>query len=233
MAEPKIQTPGTLATQIVPFTTNANELMAQAERAVIDTPETFNTSVDFIKICTSQLRSAEEIRKSLVKPLNDHVAWINAQFRPITGRIEEAKKLMNRKATEYQTAEEARLAEEAWAERKRQEELALQQAEIAAESGDEETAEAILDVAIATPEKEAKAPTGRGTLTGASGSSRGVWKGQLDDVKAVCAAVAAGELPKEIITVSKSGMNKIANEQKKEGVYKGIEIIFDKSVVVR
>ena len=232
MADPKIQTPTTLATQITPFTSNANELMAQAERAVIDSPETLATAVDFIKICQSQNTRAEDMRTSLVKPLNDHVKWINAQFKPITTRIDEARLVMKKKAGTYQDAEEKRLAEEAEAERVRQEELAIEQAEIAAESGDEETAEAILDVAVSTPEKDVKAPTGRGELTGASGSSRGTWKGQLDDVKAVCAAVAAGELPKEIISVSKSGMNKVANEQKKKGVYKGIEIIFDKQIVV-
>ena len=97
MPEPKILTPSDLGTQVVPFTTNANELVSQAERAVIESQKQFNMSVDFIKVCTQQTTRAEEIRKSLVKPLNEHVKWINAQFSPIKDRIAQAKSIMNKK----------------------------------------------------------------------------------------------------------------------------------------
>lgn len=234
MTTPKIYTPGELGTQIVPFTNNANNLIDQAQRAEINDQETFDMSVDFIKICNAQLQRKEEMRKSLVKPLNDHVKWINDQFRPITEQLERAKKIMNDKATEYQVAEQKRIEEEAEAERKRQDDLALEQASEAAERGDQTTSEAILDVASETPEQPAKAPAGRGSHTGASGSLRGQWKGEVVDVKAVCQAIIDGKIPANVIKeFSRSELNKIAKDHGTEEVFHGIKCYEDKSVTVR
>lgn len=234
MSTPKIYSAGELGTQIMPFTNNANELVEQAKRAEVKDQESFDMSVDFIKICNSQLNRKEEMRKQLTKPLNDHIKWINDQFRPVTERIEEAKKIMNQKATDYQVAEQQRREAEAKAERERQEELALQEAEQASERGDEATSEAILDVASETPEQPAKAQTGRGSYTGATGSLRGTWKGEVVDVKAVCQAIIDGEIPATVIKeFSRSELNKIAKAHGTEEVFHGIKCYEDKSVTVR
>lgn len=235
MSEPKILTAGDLGTQVVPFTTNANSLVEQAERAVIDSQDTFDMSVDFIKICGQQVNSAEEMRTAIVKPLNDHVKWINDQFKPIKTRIEEARGIMQRKALTWKQAEDKRVRDEAEAERKRQEDLALEQAAEAEAAGDEKLAEAIVDVAVATPKPPVtRAPSGRGSLTGASGGISARWKGTVVDVKAVCTAIANGDLPNTVIKeFSKQQLNIIAKAHGKTEVKFGISIEEEQSLSVR
>lgn len=234
MADPKIQTPVTLGTTLTPYTKNANDLVEQANRAVINDQGTFDTAVDFIKICNSNSTKAEEARKSLTKPLNNHVKWINAQFKPITDQIDQAKRIMNNKTTAYQKTERERLEREAEEERKRQEETALEEAEAAQERGDSATSDAILDVASNTPAPQEIKPVGRGGLTGASGGLKDNWNGTVASIKDICAAVVKGDLPESIIReISKSGMNEIARNRKEEGVFHGIKIANDQTTHVR
>ncbi len=234
MAEPKILTPAVLTTHALPFTTNANNLMEQAERADITDMESFERAVDHIKICGSQHESAEDARKALTSPLNNHVKWINDQFRPITARLNQAKELMKGKAAKWKLAEDERVAAEEKRLREEAEEQAIKDAEDAIESGDPEKGEAIIDAAAATPQGETKAPTGRGAYTGASGSIRKTWVGEVTDVKMVCEAVSRGILPESIIKeFSKKELNAYAKLHGKEEVVNGITITEKKDMAVR
>lgn len=234
MAEPKILTPAVLTTHALPFTTNANNLMEQAERAEIVGTEDFDRAVDHIKICQAQQNSAEEARKNLTAPLNNHVKWINQQFKPITDRLLAAKNLMKDKAGAWKVAEDKRIAEEEERARKEAEDQALKDAQEAADAGDDEKAEAIMTSAADTPEGKTTAPTGRGTFTGASGGIRKTWSGEVADVKLVCAAICDGVLPEEIIKqFSQLELNKYAKAIKVEGVTNGIKIVERKDMAVR
>lgn len=230
----KVYSPVELSTQVTPFASNANDLVDQAERAEIVDKEKFDTSVDFIKVCNSQLSRLEEMRKAIVGPLNDHVRWINAQFKPLRERIEQAKGVMESKALMWQKAERDRIEAEAEAEHKRQEEEALAAAQDAQERGDEKAADAILDVAATTPEPDKKPATGRGSLTGATGSISGRWIGRVVDVRAVCRAIADGEVPEDVIKGwYTSKLNRMATDHGKEGVVHGIEYSLDESLSVK
>ena len=234
MAEPKILTPAVLTTHALPFTTNANNLMEQADRALIESQEDFDRSVDHIKICQAQHTSAEEARKNLTAPLNNHVKWINAQFKPITDVLDKAKQLMKDKAGVWKVKEDERIRQEAEAERKAAEDQALKDAQEAADAGDDEKAEAIMTSAADTPEGVTKAPTGRGTFTGASGGIRKTWSGEVVNVKEVCAAIADGALPEEIIKqFSQLELNKYAKGVNVECTSNGIKITERKDMAVR
>ena len=243
MPTAKIQTPATLLTQSQPLIDNANNLTEQAEKALVETEEEFATATDFVRICQGQIKMSDDARKKLVQPLNDHVTWINAQFRPITDALKAAKSKVELKASTWKRAEDKRVREAAAEEQRKADEQALKDAEEASEAGDEERAEAILEVAAETPAPVSKAPVGRGTLTGATGSTKTNWKGEVkfDDIQEVCKAIAEGKLPSNIIKDwNKTVMNQVAKqvgadwpEDQDTGKHNGLTVKRDVGLAVR
>lgn len=241
--QPKIQTPATLLTQSQPYIENANNLASQADRAEVTTTEEFSNATDFVKVCQGQLKSLEDARKNLVQPLNDHVKWINDQFRPIRETIDKAKKVVSDKAAIWKRAEDKRVREEAAEQQRLADEQALKDAEAAAEAGDEERADAILEVASETPAPVTTAPLARGAITGATGGTKTTWKGevQFDDIREVCKAIADGSLPTNMIKDwNKTVMNGVAKnvgatwpEEKNEDKHHGLTVKRDVGLSVR
>ena len=240
---PKIQTPATLLTQSQPLIDNANNLTEQANKAVVSTAEEFSTATDFVSICQGQINQAEDARKAITGPLNDHIKWINDQFRPITNAVKTAKDIVSGKAATWKRAEDKRVREEAEEAQRKADEQAIKDAEAASEAGDDARAEAILEVAAETPAPIMKAPTARGTITGASGSTRTNWKGEvkLDDIMSVCKAIAEGKLPSNMIKEwNKTVMNSMAKqvgadwpEDQDEGKHHGMTVKRDVGLAVR
>ncbi len=234
MLQPKIQTAATLLTQSQPLVDNANNLIEQANKAVVSTVEEFSTATDFVRICQGQLKQSEDARKAIVQPLNDHVKWINVQFKPITDLVTKAKAIVSTKAARWKSEEDERVRKAAIEEQRLADEQALKDAEAALEAGDEGRADAILEVAAETPAPVMKAPVARGSLTGATGSTRTNWKGEVkfDDVREVCKAIADGDLPANIVKEwSKTVMNGIAKqvggewpEDQKTGKHHGMTV---------
>ena len=236
MLQPKIQTPATLLTQSQPLIDNANNLTEQANKAVVTTMEEFATATDFVRICQGQINIAEDARKAIVGPLNDHVKWINLQFKPISEAVTKAKGIVSSKAARWKSEEDERVRKAALEEQRLADEQALKDAEAASEAGDEARADAILEVAAETPAPVMKAPPARGTLTGATGSTRINWKGsvEFEDVREVCKAIAAGDLPANMVKEwSKTVMNGIAKSVEKEGKHHGMTVIKDVGLAVR
>ena len=227
-------TAGRILTEITPHSDNANGMLAQAKAAEITDRESFNKTADFIKICNNEIKRVEEAKDALTKPLVTHVEWIRGQFKPITELFQEAKALIGKKAVAWKEAEDARVAAEA-AERQRvAEEAALQEAADALAQGDEEKADAIMDLAGTTPVGEEKAAPARGTLTGASGGLVKTWKGEVEDPMEICKAIVNGDLPAEVIQgFYKSKLNKFADKKRKEGVFFGIKVFQDKRMGVK
>jgi len=243
MPQPKIQTPATLLTQSQPLIENANNLTDQAERAVVTTAEEFAAATDFVRICQGQLKMADDARKAIVQPLNDHVKWINEQFRPITSALQTAKGKVEGKASVWKREEDRLARLRAEEEKRLADEQALKDAEDASEAGDDERADKILEVAAQTPAPIAQAPVARGAITGATGSTKTNWKGEVkyDDVRDVCKAIADGNLPANIIKDwNKNIMNGIAKnvgqewpENQDEGRYHGMTVKRDVGLSVR
>ncbi len=240
---PMIQTPATLLTQSQPLIDNANNLTEQADKAVVSSTEEFATATDFVRICQGQINMSEDARKAIVQPLNDHVSWINDQFRPITSALKTAKDKVSAKAATWKRDEDKRVREEAAEQQRLADEQALKDAEAASEAGDEERADAILEVAAETPAPVSRAPAGRGTLTGATGSTKTNWKGEvkLDDIQEVCKAIAEGKLPSNIIKEwAKKPMNDLAKQvgadwpdDQDEGKHHGMTVKRDVGLAVR
>ena len=229
----KVFSPDNFLTIFVTLIGDANALVEQAQRAEIANVESFDKGIDAVKICNTVLRRIEDRRKAVVDPVNQRVKWFNAEVGKIVETVELAKKTFTTKTLTFKQAEDARREAEAAAQRKLAEDQAIADAEAATKAGDADRAEKLLDLAVSTPQTDSQL-RGRGQYTGASGSSKYTWKGQLVDLKAICAAVASGELPTSIIKeISKSGMNKIANDRKIEGVFHGIKCFEQEDLNVR
>lgn len=224
MTDAKILTPAALITHATPFIDAANNLLAQANSAVIDSRESDAKAADAVKLCNARLRSLDESRRSLVDPLNAHVKWINTEFKKVAQTLEEAKRLISEKALAFKLAEEDRQGKEQEALRKEAEEQAIADAEAAQNAGDEERAEALLDMAASTPEGKTNV-VARGDYTGASSSIKRDWKGEVVDIQEVCRGIADGKVPTSLIKeFSKTELNAFAKSIGKESRVFGIKI---------
>jgi len=134
--------------------TVAQEFLDQATIAVIDTPKLYQAGATILQSIKGYLARLEVSRKSLVKPLNDHVSWINGEFRLPADRAKEAEVIWKHKlGIFHQQEEQKRLAAEAKlrdeAEKERLKKLA--QAEKLDEKGKDRQAEAKREEAESIP----------------------------------------------------------------------------------
>lgn len=204
--------------EITPIRRAGKEIVDQAARAVVETQEEAGRMTDLLGFVKAQLRKAEDARKALVKPLNDHVKWINDQFKAATEDLRQADEVGRFKLGQYER-ERARLArEEAERRRKAEEERLLAEAEALAAQGDAEEADKILEAEI--PQAPKAAPT-RGDF-GATTVSRKVWKFRLVDKMKVPEAYLVLNEP-EVRHAIRQGVREIP----------GLEIYEDTEIAIR
>lgn len=231
MTTPTIVTDGKLAETKNPIANAIKQLSGQVERAKIVDEDTNAAGGDLYKIINNQLKKNDEARTALVKPLNEHVKWINAQFKPNTEALEGLKLTLKSKLDKYAEEKQAELDRIAEEQRKAAEEEALARAEAAQADGDTELAETIVDEAASVEHKK-QTQISRGNF-GSATSTRTDWKAECIDVKALCLAIANGDLPESFITVNQAELNKLAVSKKIEKTNFGIKIYKKVSASVR
>lgn len=186
------------------FDQTAN-LAAQAERAEVIDDETAGKATDLIKIIQSFRNTAEDERKSYVKPLNDTVKRINANFKKITEPLDEAKRKVSEKLTAYLSEKEAREREEARQRIADEQANAIDVAAQMEQSGRADEASALIDAASSAGDR-ALARTrsrSRGSSTGAGASTRHVWTFDV---------VSPGDVPRSFLTVDESALRQYIEE---------------------
>jgi hypothetical protein len=216
MAQELIVSTADLAMIVTDLTTKANDLLAQADKAEIESHKNYETGTDYRKVVSGIKKRLEDKRKELVDPYGKRVRFINAEFKSVRDILDEADGIVKNKMLTWHNAEEKRIREENERKRKEAEEAALAAAEEAEESGDAATSEAILNMAAETPEPEDKPTIGRGELTGAASVASKVWTGKVIDMKLVCKAVAEGDLPQDLIAIPQSKLNELARKWHEE-----------------
>lgn len=218
--------------QIQPLAKNTSELAEQVERAVVDSEESLSKAGDLYKIITTQIKKGEEARTALVKPLNDHVKWINQQFKPISTQLEGLKSTLKGKMDVF-VEEQRKIADEKAAEeRQKAEEEAMARAAELEQSGDKEAAAAALDAAAELPDTAPRSAIARGNY-GSSTSSRVDWKGECVDLKELCAAIGRGDLPTDFVSVNQAKLNAFAAKKKVEKTNWGLRLYKKVSASVR
>lgn len=210
--------------ELAELNANAEQLLEQATRAVVDSDSTLAKAGDLYRVIRSQESTAEDTRKRLTAPVRKWVELVNQLFKPSKTKRDEAAKLIKQKSDAFQRQrqEEARKAAEA--ARKAAEEQALRDAEIAAKAQDTAGADAILEMgahASEEIEKSAKPELIRGDY----GSTVGVRKtvrGEVSDVHEFLIAVANGKIPgvlfSDLIAFKQAGLNTLARKVEAEGI---------------
>lgn len=212
MAHELIVSTADLAVTITDLTTKANDLLAQADKAEIETQKNYETGTDYRKVVSGIRKRLEDKRKQLVDPYGGRVRVINAEFKKVRDILDQADGIVKNKMLTWHNAEEKRIAEENERKRREAEESALAAAEEAEDSGDAATSEAILNMAAETPEPEDKPAIGRGELTGAASVATKVWTAEVTDIKKACLAIAEGRLATDLVEFPKSRLNALARD---------------------
>ncbi len=162
-------------------------------------------AADLTRWIKQTAKKAEEQRVRLVKPLNDHVKMINAEYAKITEPLKQAEQVLKDKLLAWQQAEQARLAAEEAARRAEDDRL-IAEAQAAKQAGDAEREAALIEqMRQQPPVFSGHAPPVRGEL-GTVASVRKIWTYEVVDAaqvprefmqihdKAVRAAIAEGAL---------------------------------------
>jgi hypothetical protein len=165
------------------------------EVANITSPEEEARAAEFGKQIKLRIAQAEDARKFLVKPMNDHVKRINDTFKVKTVPLNEALDFINNGLRAWRNSEEVRLAKEAA-------EKAKVEVKVAVATGNLEQMHA--EVAKAK-EAQAIAPTKVQTQSGKM-SYRKVWRYEIQDPLSVPAAYWAID-EKKIAETIKQGVN--------------------------
>ena len=148
--------------------TNTSALAVLAEKlAVVSQAEMLYGTALLAQIKTVTKRS-EEARKVLVKPLNDHVAMINAQFKTVTEPLNAAERTIKTKMLAYSAEVERAARAEAERLHREAQERALEEIIDLDEGGNTIAAEVALSfaaAAVAEPVRVAATATASGTAT--------------------------------------------------------------------
>ena len=132
---------------VIAFQEEALRLLEYARRRIIASQADVKVALDDLTTMAKLKKAIEERRVEYVKPLNDHVMAINANFKLVSGPVLEADAVTRKKVLDWQNEQER--------QRREAEELARMQAEINARaaqlSGDIATGE-IVEVVAPPPE---------------------------------------------------------------------------------
>lgn len=208
-------------TKVAGFKSLGDQLLAQAERAVIDSDEALSKGADLAKFAKVQLDKQDDARTALVKPLNDHVKFINAQFKPATSTLEKAIATIKTKMATYIEAREAEDQRRLEAARNAAQDMAVERAAELEANGRKDEAQAVVAAAADLPQATAKSGPARGNFGGVA-SFREDWTFEIEDFAKVPDAY------KEIAT-------KAVNAAIKDGVreIQGLRIFKKKNVAIR
>lgn len=159
----------------------ATDLVIQAQRCEIVDTTSYGRGGDLIRAMREVNDQAEEARTKLVKPLNDHVKMINAEFKKITEPLGKAITRVRGLMTAHSDKVEAARIEEEKRLQKERDDAAMAEATRLQEAGKDELAETVLEQAASAPVVDTRMDTVRGDVTGATSSTKKVWKCTIAD----------------------------------------------------
>lgn len=169
---------------LAPIESSTSSLVVLATALVVESQPDMAEGTDLLAQIKKTLKRSEEARDVLVRPLNDHVKMINAQFKTVTAPLADAERMIRQKMLTYAAALEKERQEEAERVRRAEQERALEAAAALEAAGKIVEAEVTLSFAA-----EAKAEVTRveptTTDAGNTTSIRKIWKHEVTDFGAV------------------------------------------------
>lgn len=221
--------------QLALFRAAATDLEEQAARGTIDSAQRYELGTEFLSVCSEKWKQLEQLRKAVKGPIDDYGAYIQAQFLPVLKQIKAARDLIETRMLGWKR-EQDRIAAEAAARLKREQEEAAQR--LAAEEeakGNTAVAGMILDAATTpTPAvKVSTVPTGKNSM-GRSTQVKKTWVGEVDSPMVVLRAIVEGKLPVTLVgSWSQSELNRVAGSLKVTGTHLGIKVFERESLTQR
>lgn len=222
-----------LVPQLKPFQDAAENVQAQADRAVIDSEAAFQKGTDFLTVCQDQWQQLEDLRKAVKGPIDDYARFIQSIFVPLQSKFMLAKTTVNSRMLAFHKAEEKRRADEAAAQQRANEEAAQALAEEAQKRGDHAVADAILQVATTAPVPAARPKIGGTNSFGRSTSVAKRWTATIEKPMDVLKAILEGSLPISLIEWKQAELNKVATTLKVEKVVHGLKVFQSESLQQR
>ena len=98
---------------LAPIESSTSSLVVLATALVVESQPDMAEGTDLLAQIKKTLKRSEEARDVLVRPLNDHVKMINAQFKTVTAPLADAERTIRQKMLTYATALEKERQEEA------------------------------------------------------------------------------------------------------------------------
>lgn len=72
-----------------------------AKNLIINDSKTYDLCVRYLKNVKTEYSRQEDARKKMVKPINDHVSWMNAQFKPTTTALKNSEEILKDKIGDW------------------------------------------------------------------------------------------------------------------------------------
>lgn len=203
----------------------AEAALHEAESMTISSPSQLMAATETLKGIKRKWKEIEATRKSLVAPLDEGRERIQAFFKPPLDFLASAEGIYKSKITAYQS-EERRIAQEvADNETARLRKLNAAKARRADKRRDSYCAEELRERAIIVP----VVPTTK--LAGTS--TRELWSAELVDIRALCAAIADGKAPADLVTFNQAAGNRLASALKDVADVPGVRFSSTESMAVR
>lgn len=211
----------------------AADLMAQAESAVIVTPEDYQARGADLNEIKRRMKALEEKRLSLTRPLDAAKKGIMDLFRTPIETLNNAATVLNMKLVTWtneqerkRREEESRIQEEL---RKREEEERLQAAIEAEQAGETAEAAKILE----TPAPVAPVKLASTVPSSAALHTRETWSADGTDLMATVKAIAAGKAPLQAVQFDMVFLNQQARAYKSAMNIPGVRAVSKKGMAGR
>lgn len=228
--------------ELLPIAKQSEAYATTVDSIEIHDDESFGMVGDLKKDLNHYRRKLEDKRLSLVQPLKKVSGDIDAMFKAPRDRIDQVLGKCTKKMNDYAQRQEniKREARRLEAQEAQEREDRLRAAAVttreATSNADNEIAVELDRQADVAAADVVAAPKARSAPVRGDKSSVSVtktWKAEVIDVKAVCAAVAAGKLPASIISVNQSEIDGLARAVETEATRDGIKYFQHVSTVVR
>lgn len=208
----------------------AELLLAEAEAARIIDSITAQEAADLRNTINADEKASEAARTALVKPLNDHVKWINDQFRPASTLRQKALDILRRTLAAWDDKQRQEREE---AERRLREEQAREQRRLEAEAAEAEARGNIdqADEFSARAETVAMAPTNLPPPETPAGISyRTTYRAEVIDLGELLLAVLEGKVPPGAVVPDMRYINAAARSLKGGVHWPGVRWIAERTV---
>lgn len=176
------------------LTKRASSTLKLADAFTITEPGDFELAAKELASVGKTIDAIDAFRKDITRPIDEAKKKIMDRFKPALALLEQAKGTLNRKMLAYRD-EEDRKRREAQAKldeaaRKEREKLEAEARKLAAKGKSEQAAEKLAAAAgtVAPVVAPAAVPAVKGV------ASRRTWKAEVNDIVALCRAVADGHV---------------------------------------